>query len=43
MTITLVNVENEPGEYTGVILACGSIKKTYSHVHVHCVGIEHVN
>jgi hypothetical protein len=37
--MTLINVEDDPGEYTAVTFACGPINKIYSLVHV----IECVN
>jgi hypothetical protein len=40
--IALVNVEGDPGEYTGVIFARGPIKKS-KVMYVHGIGLECVN
>ena len=40
MIITLVNVEGDPGVYTGIMFACGP---TQSCMHVYDIGIERVS
>jgi hypothetical protein len=34
--ITLINVEEDPGEYMGAMFACGPINKIYSHILIQC-------